>query len=169
MNTPFQFRVWLVVAVACFAMGCGDDEPSSPSTPINQPGAPGEVTGPINGNWRLSSVTCDGTTIPIFADEVAAQLQVSGPSGTLSLSEGDACSVSFPLAITYNTDQVSFTPSAAGCTPADCSEVCGTNALEAETLRYEVSGNELRMTKTAEIQDQACPPGQTMTQTFTRQ
>jgi len=123
---------------------------------------PAAETFPLDGDWKVTSLTCDGT------DQVIGDftLKVNGTTGQFIQGFGPECVLTLEETYAYPTSTTfSITPTAIACNPnTACPPPLDACQLPpATSFEFVVNGSTATFTKTAEGPgDAPCTPGQAM-------
>jgi hypothetical protein len=152
----------VAVMIALNFSGCfgKDDEPAAAS-------------GPIDGSYLQSGMTCDGSTVSPFLPSGALSwaMIVSNTTGSQITTYSSGCVKTKAQVFAYPaSNQVAITEGAttcsAGCGGAECNPSSGSGS---DTLTYSISGSTYTFSKTDTLGDSGCTAGQTVAYILTKQ
>lgn len=126
------------------------------------------ATGPIDGSYAVSSVTCNGVA-QSFGTAVMA-MAISNLAGTFTQTD-TGCVKTNPQTYTYpSSTTMTMADGATSCTPADCAGAgdCASTGGTAETYTYALSGSTLTLTRVDTAGDM-CTAGETAIITLAKQ
>lgn len=127
--------------------------------------------GPIDGNWKIDSLTCNGTAAPTGA---AITVNINNTAGTFVIVASPTCTATTTETYSYPSgNTIAITPQSVACNPnSGCAAVFGgasCSPLSPNTsFTYVLSGNKLTFTRTATAND-PCPAGQTVVFSMSKQ
>lgn len=147
MFRKFSNSLAATITAACFSLSAAGCASSSKKPDDASPAA---KTGPLDGTWGETTLTCDGEPNPKIPQMT---LNVADESGSFALAFGPSCVASIAETYAYGAGTLSITPTGVSCSPNDgCAEVFGgTDCLPGPPppteFTYALEGDSLTFTK----------------------
>jgi|GEM_PF-4604567 len=161
MNHGKLFIVCTVLAL--FGAGCLS----------SSDGGGGASSGPLDGSFAISALTCNGSSTPFLPTGAVAEfLVLANATGSFITSFSSGCVATegnvytYPSSTSFTMQTVNRVCSGTSCSGSECT--ANSTAGTAMTMNYSLSGTTLTLTRTSDGND-GCSNGQATVYTAAKQ